>query len=249
MSSLHTLKHELQQHPFLDAEAVAKIEAIIYEDARINEEECNVLFELNNHFSDRENDQSWTTLFVKGVTDFVLVEEHTPGVLDEEEAKFIIDKINADGKIDHNEKALLISITTNAEETSEEFRKFVFEAFKRTILTDDLIDDEEISSIKSIIYGTGGAGGLDIHRSEAEWLFELHQHISHQYPLSKSWKALMVDAISRHVLEDEESPDEVDEEEVEWLRQHLLVDGNIDDVGQAIIDELHFKARSIKGEL
>ncbi len=248
MANLQELKEAVLADGIIDGDEVKQIETAIYADGKVDQEEADFLFDLNDASTGKENDRSWSRLFAKALTDFVLADDGTPGVLDENESTYILNRIKGDGKVDKQERALMVSILTNAESTPKSFQSFVFESFKNAILEDGIIDEREVNEIKAIIYGTGGAGGLSIDRSEADWLFDLNDAVTGN-DNHESWKTLMVEAICSHVLDDEESPENVDENEVEWLRARIHKDGQIDDIEQAVIDEIKFKAKSIAGEL
>ncbi len=61
-----------------------------------------------------ENHPSWQTLFVEALTKHVLEDETSPGEIDEDEAQWLIDRIEGDGAIDDSEKALLQAIKEKA---------------------------------------------------------------------------------------------------------------------------------------
>ena len=80
---------------------------ILYADGKIDKEEAEFLFELNDAVSGKNNDPSWDKLFVDAITSFLLEDEVSPGEVDENEAKWLLDKILGDGKLDDIEIALL----------------------------------------------------------------------------------------------------------------------------------------------
>lgn len=241
---LKQLKASILADGIIDADEVRTINQAIYEDGKIDREEADFMFELNDAVSGKENHYSWKDLFVKAITDYVLKDDTSYGSVDEEEADYLIGKIQGDGKIDEIEQALLLKILEKASGTCEKFQDFVLLSFKNLILEDGVIDAAEVKTIKSIIYGAGGAGGAKVDKKEAEFLFELNDAVSGKAN-HESWKALMVEAISKYVLEDETSPNVVDDEEAEWLVAKIMKDGNLDEVEQAIVDNIKSKATSI----
>jgi len=98
----------------VDADEAQVIKTRIYADGKIDKEEADFLFAVNDGVSGKANAPQWQDIFVKGVTDFVLADDTTPGVVDEDEAKYIIDQIGADGQVDDVEKALLANIKAKA---------------------------------------------------------------------------------------------------------------------------------------
>ncbi|HOD62277.1 MAG TPA: hypothetical protein PKG96_09285 [Bacilli bacterium] len=241
---LEQLKTSILADGIIDADEVRTINQAIYEDGKIDREEADFMFELNDAVSGKENHYSWKDLFVKAITDHVLKDDTSYGSVDDEEADYLIGKIQSDGKIDEIEQALLLKILEKATGTCEKFQDFVLLSFKNLILEDGVIDAAEVKTIKSIIYGAGGAGGSKVDKKEAEFLFELNDAVSGKAN-HESWKALMVEAISKYVLEDETSPNVIDDEEAEWLVAKIMKDGNLDEVEQAIVANIKSKAISI----
>jgi len=107
MKSLKELKIEILADGIIDADEVKEIESVIYEDGKIDKEEADFLFELNDAVSGKSNDDSWGELFVKAISSFVLDDDISNGEIDEDEASYLFDKIRGDGKIDDIEKKLL----------------------------------------------------------------------------------------------------------------------------------------------
>lgn len=244
---LEQLKAAILADGIIDAEEVRTINKAIYEDGKIDREEADFMFELNDAVTGKENHYSWKDLFVKAITDHVLKDDQSYGSVDDDEADYLIGKIQGDGTIDEIEQALLLKIIEKATGTCEKFQDFVLTSFKNLILEDGVIDAGEVKTIKTIIYGAGGASGAKVDKKEAEWLFELNDVVSGKSN-HESWKALMVEAISKYVLEDETSPNVVDDEEAEWLVAKIMKDGNLDEVEQAIVVNIKSKATSISSK-
>jgi len=125
MSDLQKLKESILEDGIIDFDEVEKLKKIIYEDGKIDEEEANFLFELNDAVSGKDNDPSWNKLIVEAITKYVLEDENSPGVVDESEAKWLIDKIQSDDKIDETEKLILINIKKNAKSIPNSLQTFI----------------------------------------------------------------------------------------------------------------------------
>ncbi len=245
---LEQLKTAILADGVIDAEEVITIKNAIYEDGKIDREEADFMFALNDAVSGKENHYSWKDLFVKAITDHVLKDDTSYGSVDDEEADYLIGKIQGDSKIDEIEQALILKIIEKATGTCDKFQDFVLVSFKNLILEDGVIDAAEVKTIKSIIYGAGGAGGAKIDVKEAEWLFELNDAVSGKAN-HENWTALMVEAIGKYILEDETSPNEVDDTEAEWLISKIMKDGSMDNVEKAILDSIKAKATKISSKL
>jgi len=107
MKTLEELKKDILADGVIDAGEVKELEAVLYEDGVIDQEEADFLFELNDAVSGKDNDSSWTDLFVKAISSFVLDDEGSKGEIDADEAAYLAKQIEGDGQIDATELALL----------------------------------------------------------------------------------------------------------------------------------------------
>ena len=111
---LEVLKKELLADGIIDAEEVKKLRKELYADGVIDKEEAELLFEINDEVSGKANDVSWQTFFVEAISDFLLKDEKSPNVIDEDEGAWLVEKIGNDGKVDSTEKALLVNLQKKA---------------------------------------------------------------------------------------------------------------------------------------
>ena len=114
MKSLEQLKIELLTDGIIDAAEVLELESVLFADGKIDTEEAEFLFEINDAVSGKENDPSWVKLFIDAITSYLLEDENSPGEIDEEEAKWLYNKIKGDGQIDGTEKNLLVNLKSKA---------------------------------------------------------------------------------------------------------------------------------------
>ena len=114
MKSLEELKKDLLADGIIDADEVKELEEVLYEDGVIDKDEADFLFELNDAVSGKKNDPSWNKFFVQAISDYLLNDEKSPGVIDEDEGKWLVEKIGADGKVDGLEKELLVHLKKKA---------------------------------------------------------------------------------------------------------------------------------------
>ena len=233
----------------IDADEVVAIKERLYEDGVIDREEADFLFKLNDAVSGKTNHESWKSFFIEAITDHVLEDDETPGEIDDDEANYLIEKIKGDGQVDEIELALLVNICDKAKgESPEAFSSFVLSSIKSAILEDGVVDLEEVQMLTKVIYGAGGAGGADVDRAEAELIFEINDATSGGGNVSE-WTTFFVEAISKHVLEDEVSPNEIDDEEGDWLVSKIQGDGQLDDNEKSLLLAIKDKASSISEKL
>lgn len=119
MANLEQLKKELLADGIIDSEEVKTIKAVIYEDGKIDKDEADFLFELNDAVSGKENAPEWKNLFVDAITAFVLEDEVSPNEIDEDEAEYLYNQIKGDGQVDDIERALLENIKAKAKSFPE----------------------------------------------------------------------------------------------------------------------------------
>ena len=125
MSKLQELKAAFIADGKIDATEAAELKSVIYEDGIIDKEEADVLFEINDAVSGNANDVAYEDLFVDAITDYVLADEVSPGVVDAEEAAYIIEKVSGDEQLDVLEQRLLRNIVDKAVSVDASLTDFI----------------------------------------------------------------------------------------------------------------------------
>ena len=245
---LSDLAKDIIADGIVDADEVEGMRKRLYADGVIDREEADFLFEVNDAVSGHKNVAGWKKLFVEALTSHVLDDETSPGEIDKEEADYLISKIQADGVVDSVELALLVNIVCKAKKTTKKFQKFVLSSMKAAILEDGIIDAKEVKMIKKVIYGTGSGAGEGVDKAEADFLFALNDAVSGKKN-DPSWKELFIEAITKHVLEDDVSPGVVDDDEAAYLMKKIQADGQVDAIEKALIKNIRKKAKSVSAKL
>lgn len=124
-------------------------------------------------------------------------------------------------------------------DTAEQTLKQLFD----TIVRDGVVDSSEVETLRRRLYADGV-----IDRDEANFLFDLNDAVSGREN-APEWQAFFVEAISDHLLTDEDSPGEVDEAEGDWLASRIEGDGKLDAVEKALLTHLKSEARAVHGRL
>lgn len=117
------------------------------------------------------------------------------------------------------------------------------EQLKNELLADGIIDAAEVEELKEILFYDG-----IIDTEEAEFLFEINDAVSgkENHP---NWETLFVEAITSYLLEDENSPGEIDDVESNWLYEKINGDGQIDFAEKNLLLNLKRKAKSFPSNL
>jgi hypothetical protein len=113
-ATLDQLKAEILEDGIIDADEVGWLRERLYDDGVIDEEEADFLFALNDAVSGQANHASWGELFAQAIADFVLKDDVSPGVVDEDEAAYLYAKLWADGQIDDVERLLIAKLKAEA---------------------------------------------------------------------------------------------------------------------------------------
>lgn len=115
MPNLKELTTAIIADGVVDDTEARTIRAALYEDDKIDDAEAAALFEINNAVSgDPSNSPLWGYVFVEALTDYVLQDDETPGVVSDVEAQFLVDQIGADGQVDALEQRLIENIRSQA---------------------------------------------------------------------------------------------------------------------------------------
>lgn len=109
------------------------------------------------------------------------------------------------------------------------------------IISDGIVDSNEVSQIRERIFADG-----KIDREEADFLFDINDATEGNEP---SWKDLFIEAISQYLLDDPNSPGEIDEAEADWLIGKIEKDDQYDDTEKALLAHLKKEAKSIHEKL
>jgi uncharacterized tellurite resistance protein B-like protein len=112
---------------------------------------------------------------------------------------------------------------------------------EKDILADGVIDADEVAQLRAILYDDGV-----IDRAEADLLFRLNDGCS---SFHSSWEDLFLDALVAHLLEDDESPGELDKSEAAWLADKILADGEVDELERALLVRLQDEGATLPEDL
>lgn len=116
MPDLKELETAVTADGKIDATEVANIRAALLADGKIDRDEADTLFRINDTVTNADNDPSWAQLFSELIAAHVLEDEASPGVVSEEEAAYLKEKISADGAVDAAERTLLGVLKAKAQD-------------------------------------------------------------------------------------------------------------------------------------
>jgi uncharacterized membrane protein YqhA len=107
---------------------------------------------------------------------------------------------------------------------------------KKAIFADGVIDEKNVSQLREALFADNG-----INKEKVDFLFEIKDSVSKK-KMHKSLEELFVDAITSFLLEDEDSPGEIDESEAKWLRAKIQYKGFTDNIDKKLLINLRRKS-------
>lgn len=238
--SLEQLRQTIRSEGVVRGDVVEQLKAQLAASGPVTRDEVDLLFDLHAAATQSENDPSWPAFFVETVTQYALASPDCVATLDDDRAAHLLSKLDPEGKLHPLEVELLVTIHSRAEGVPDGFFDYLLVAIRQAILDDGPISHERVEQVRRVVYARGNTGREGVDRRLASFLFDLNDAIADR-PNHAAWTALFVEAISDHVLDDEESPGEVDHSEAKWLIERIEADGQYDETEKALLAKIrHF---------
>ena len=114
MNYLEQLKDNIIRSGGITSSDVRQLRDIVYTDGKVNDDEANFLFALKKEMDTFISLPAWEDFFVCAICDYILDDDRSPEAVDEIEAKWLVEKIGEDSKIDEVEERLLKEIKAKA---------------------------------------------------------------------------------------------------------------------------------------
>ena len=111
-----------------------------------------------------------------------------------------------------------------------------------SIIADGIVDAVEVQQLKDVFLADGV-----IDREEADALFQINDAVTGNLN-HPSYEDFFVEAISSHVLEDEESPGVIDAGEGDWLASKIEGDGEVDALEKRLLLHVSEKATAVESD-
>ena len=110
----------------VDQGEVDALNTALQADWQVGCEEAQLLFEINDTLHQGEdNTEGWAEFFVDAIAQFIVFDMNSPGEIDQEEARWLIDQLVQHPILDQNEEALLESIKKQATRIDEKLIEFL----------------------------------------------------------------------------------------------------------------------------
>lgn len=168
----------------ITAEEILALRQTAWPDGRIDPEEAEAIFILNDQIG--EPTREWSDFFVEALVAFVVDGTEPRGHVSDDNARWLIERVSHDGKVGSlTELELMVRVLEKALSASDSLRHFVLEQVERAALTGEgptrdggalrpgCITAAECALIRRTIFASGGDRPAGVSRLEAEMLFRL----------------------------------------------------------------------------
>lgn len=111
------------------------------------------------------------------------------------------------------------------------------ENIRKAIVASGSITAGDVAALRDIVYVDG-----KVRQDEAEFLFRLRKELNDLGNL-RDWDNFFIQAICDYILDDEVSPEAIDNREAAWLIEQIGEDSIIDNVEQRLLKRLRKEAK------
>lgn len=179
-------------------------------DGRIEPAEAEAIFVLNDHLAERTNE--WADFFVEAITEYVLAGGNPRGFVGEDQADWLIARLDRDGRVDSLvELELLAELFEKAQAVPERLKAYALAQVEQAVLTGagptrdggqlapGCITPAECRLLKRYIYSFTSDAPGGVSRAEAEMLFRL-KDATLGADNAAEWPDLFVKAVANHLM-------------------------------------------------
>lgn len=211
MSGLRSLPiDEILERGTIGLTDILQLRRVFYEDGIIAADEAELLFAMNDACKSYHHE--WPEFLIEAITDYIVFQEAPRGYLTAANARWLIDRVSNDGKIDRkSELDLIVNVLDKARWAPVSLVKFALEQVKLAVLdgTGPLrdgrgvpagsISEAEVDLLRRMLYAFAGDGSVAVTRAEADVLFDIDEAISGGAP-NPAWTDLFVKAVANVMM-------------------------------------------------
>lgn len=204
------LAEQAQADGRITAEEILALRRAGWADGRIEPAEAEAIFALNDHLAERTNE--WADFFVEAVTEYVLAGGEPRGFVSEDQADWLISRLDRDGRVDSLvELELLAELFEKAQAVPERLKAYALAQVEQAVLTGEgptrdggelapgCITPAECRLLQRYIYSFTSDTPGGVSRAEAEMLFRL-KDATLGADNAADWPDLFVKAVANHLM-------------------------------------------------
>ena len=179
-------------------------------DGKMTRAEAEAVFAAQNAAG--EHSKEWSDFFVEAIQHYVLEGSEPRGHAGEDEARWLIDQVQRDGKVcSMTELEVLTRIIEKAQNVPESLKAFVLRVLEDEVMTgtgptrcggelsDTHVSEAECTLIRRVIFGAGGDRPAGVSRAEAEMLFRIKDATEHAAN-APEFKRLFVQGVGNYLM-------------------------------------------------
>ncbi len=201
---------DIKARQAISAADVMSLRKEIWPDGVISADEAGLLFEIND--LDSQPGGEWLEFFVSAITAYIVQQTEPKGYISEDNARWLMQKIDHDGKVESAaELELLVRTMEKATGTPEILQDYVLKQIEDTVLTGKgpsrdggalqpgSVSDSEVQILRRVCYAAGSDGPGRISRNEADMLFRI-KDATLGADNSKHWPKLFVQLVGNYLM-------------------------------------------------
>lgn len=178
-------------------------------DGQISPAEAEAIFAINRVLVRPSGE--WVDFFVEALTEFVLNGSAPRGMCSEDEAQWLMQAIDHDGRLETMaELELLVRVIERAQNVPDSLKHYALRQLEAAVLTgtgptrcggelsDTHVTGAECRLIRRLVFASGGHGPAAVSRFDAEMLFRI-KDATLGADNSPEWARLFVDGVANYL--------------------------------------------------
>ena len=209
-ASLKMLVERIVAAERVTPEDTVALRQIVWINATIETPEAEAIFAINN--AAKKTCPQWVDFFVEAITSYLVEQTPPQGFVDDANARWLIDQIGKDGRMETRaELLLLVAVLEKSENVAGVLKDYAVQQIERTVLTGEgptrigsairpgVIDEAEVALLRRVLFAPGSDGATVISQNEAEMLFRL-KAATRAGTNASGWQPLFVQLVGNHLM-------------------------------------------------
>lgn len=179
-----------------------------WSDGLLSQRDAQALFELNSHA--RSKDPEWITFFTETLCDYVINGSEPKGYVSEENALWVIEEIDKDGRVESAaELELLVKLSEKAVDLPNVLKFYALDQIERIVISGEgptregdvrhnMVTAAEAQLLRRLIFASGSHGPAIVSREEADMLFRIKDACL-ESDNAPEWEKLFVQGVANHL--------------------------------------------------
>jgi hypothetical protein len=195
----------------ITADDVLKLRHNVFWKGVVTPADAEMVFTLNDRLESNAA-PSWAPFFVEALTDYVVIQAEPRGYISEDNADWLIARINRSGHVDTAcELELLVKALERAKLSPVKLVSFALEQVKLGVIGSQgylgachpcepgVVDKAETELVRRILFAFGGDGNISVTRQEAGVMFDINDSTS-EAKNDPAWSDLFVKAVANFLM-------------------------------------------------